>query len=100
MTYVYQHYPLAMYRNGVYRAVANEAEEEAAKAEGWTDYTSDRERGSVTVQVTGDTPIEVVAVEVAAAPFDEKPALIAQAEQRGIKVDARWGVKRLKEALA
>ena len=43
MAYTYQHYPLAMYRNGVYRAVSNEAEEATAAAEGFTDYVSDRE---------------------------------------------------------
>lgn len=45
MTYVYQHYPLALYRKGEYMAVANETEEARARAEGWTDYTTDRDGG-------------------------------------------------------
>lgn len=68
MPYTYQHYPLALYRNGVYMAVADEAQEAAAKADGWTDYTSDRARMGI-----GD-PVKAAEPVVETPPPTEAPA--------------------------
>lgn len=38
--------------------------------------------------------------QAAQSSEDERAALLAQAEERGIEVDGRWGVRRLREALA
>lgn len=46
--YVYQPYPKARYRNGVYMAVANEAEHAVAEADGWTDWHTDQARMAAT----------------------------------------------------
>lgn len=37
-------YPKAVYKSGEYRAVQDRAEEDAANAEGWTDWHSDQAR--------------------------------------------------------
>ena len=39
---VFHEYPKARYRDGVYRAVADRDEEDAALAEGWVDWHSDQ----------------------------------------------------------
>ncbi len=53
MAYVYQHYPLAMYRNGAYTAVKNAQEEAVMVADGWTDWNSDQAamRGEVKAEI-------------------------------------------------
>jgi len=69
MAYTYQHYPLAMYRNGAYMAVRDEAQEAAAKADGWTDYATDRARMGIGEPVKAAEP----AVEPP-APAEAQPA--------------------------
>jgi hypothetical protein len=59
--YVYSHYPLARYRNGVYMAVANAEEEALALADGWTDWHSDQDRMSSEVASTTEQPSSAVA---------------------------------------
>jgi hypothetical protein len=60
-----------MYRKGAYMAVANEAAEAAAVADGWTDYASDRAAmglGDPPAQKREAEPDVVVAVVTTTAP--------------------------------
>ncbi len=78
---------------------------------GWDDLSA-----SVTVQdATGEAdaraagyrmlsepppaPEPVAEAEPVEAPQDEREALLAEAEARGVDVDRRWGVARLRAAL-
>ena len=69
MKHEYQHYPLALYRRGEYMAVANEAQEAQMRAQGWTDYLTDKGEDALRDQV---------AAYVAANP--DVPQLVAAAE--------------------
>jgi hypothetical protein len=46
-------YPKAQYRNGEYMAVADRDEEDAAAADGWTDWHSDQERIAHEAETSG-----------------------------------------------
>lgn len=72
--YVYSHYPLARYLDGVHKSVANEEEEAAAKAEGWIDWHSDQarmaEQTSDSALEPAESAPEVLKVQVEALPLE------------------------------
>lgn len=73
--YEYQHYPLAMYRNGEYIAVANEAEEQAMKSQGWSDWYTDKARCEDAALNNANNPNRLIAapvVEEVAAPEQKR----------------------------
>lgn len=110
------YYPLAMYRmpgrdvetdSGwcAYRVVADDAEREAAMAEGWHETapaalaaTIETKTYSNGTTVTGPGPLPDD------PPPDDAPPTRAELEQKaaelGIKFDGRWGDKRLADAIA
>lgn len=74
-----------------------------ALPDGWADSPADY-GASVAVTDGGDIVITLPEVAAPAAPApdplpDDKDALVALAAERGVDIDKRWGVERLKEAL-
>lgn len=74
--YVHQEYPKWVHHVDGRSKIVNDADEEASLGEGW---------GKV--------------AEKAQSIESELDSLIAQAESLGIKIDNRWGVKRLREEI-
>jgi hypothetical protein len=71
MTYVFQEFPKALYRKGVYAAVKNKADEDAMRAQGWMDYVTDK----AIMEGRAIEPIEPVAPPSAApiSPVQAEP---------------------------
>ena len=76
MTYEFQAFPAWRYSVDGGRVFADQLELDAAEGD-WF-----------------ETP------DFVAPSADERAALLAEASNKGIAVDGRWGVKRLREALA
>lgn len=67
----FHEYPKALYRKGDYMQVPDKAAEQAARAEGWTDYLTDRGEGEP-VQ-TEDEQWEVAVKQAAVEFVKRKP---------------------------
>lgn len=83
-------YPRWKYAQGNAVIVEDEAAEAALEGQ-WYDSPAD-----IPAPVIESSEEEQLLIDAKA----EKDALLAEAEARGITVDKRWGIARLKEALA
>jgi hypothetical protein len=82
--YVHQEYPKWKY-SLTGSCVVNSADEEAALGDGWFDAKP----------TANDTP-----ARAQPSVQSELDALIAKAQELGIEIDKRWGVKRLRQEVA
>lgn len=82
---MFQKYPLALYLVGAYLAVANEAEQEAAEAEGYADWHTDQAR----MQQPAEQPELVATVAtVDPEPAAPEPAAPAELDREALKAKA------------
>jgi hypothetical protein len=74
MAYTYQHYPLALYLRGAFMAVADKAEEDAMRAEGWSDWHEDQSAMGA-VASDGDAHLRLLksTLHIALPPVEAAP---------------------------
>ncbi|HEX6827295.1 MAG TPA: hypothetical protein VF077_13330 [Nitrospiraceae bacterium] len=85
-------------RGGV-KKVSNSLEEEACKLHGWTYCDASGRTEPVEAPKAAPEPVVYEHGPIQGADYDERAALIAEAERQGIHIDRRWGMERLWQAV-
>lgn len=97
-------YPKYLYSAAGSKLV-RDREQESALGEGWFDSPAkvrmpEEVPAKIEAAPNDDEPLEEIESEATAFVTVEKGELLAECERHGIEVDKRWGVKKLREALA